>query len=122
MRIDKTAWRLVFLGLIAFAILYCQEAWLSGSAGIRVFENGIRYVYTEHGRERPRAEDYEEYFAKKQRRMLAVIQHSAPEFRAWKKSVAEAGLAIEDAPIFRTASSDSRMSTIRLRRGRRYCS
>lgn len=99
---------------MAFAILYPQEAWVSGSAGIRFFEDGMRYVYTEHGRKRPRAEDYEEYFAKKQRAMLAVIQHSAPEFRAWKKSVAEAGLAIEDAPIFRTASSDSRMSTIRL--------
>lgn len=85
---------------------------MSGSAGISVLEEGVFYSYEEHGRKILEADEYQDYFARKRKAMLGAIVYAIPEFRAWKKAVAAAGLKIEDAPIFRTEENDPRLSVI----------
>lgn len=87
---------------------------MSGSAGISILQEGVFYSYEEHGRKILAADDYEDYFARKHSAMLGALAFTKPEFQAWRKSVAAAGLQIEDAPIFRTDEKDPRLSNIRL--------
>lgn len=87
---------------------------MSGSAGISILEEGLYYSYQEHGRKILSADDYEDYFARKRKAMLGALAYATPEFQSWRKSVATAGLEIEDAPIFRTDQDDPLLSTIQI--------
>lgn len=102
----------VSVSVFVFLMVWSQEAWVSGSAGISVLEEGVFYSYEEHGRKILEADEYQDYFARKRKAMLGAIVYAIPEFRAWKKAVAAAGLKIEDAPIFRTEENAPRLSVI----------
>jgi hypothetical protein len=57
--------------------MFCpQEAWVSGSAGISILEEGLYYSYQEHGRKILSADDYEDYFARKRKAMLGALAYS----------------------------------------------